>query len=82
METNTKQTGRQPDFIAKCVRMRKTKDGTEKEIWTDVGVAFLNSRTETISIRLNALPLGDMVLMKPRPKEDKQKTFNPFGGGQ
>lgn len=71
---------RKPDFIAKCVNKYKTRTGEEKEKWTDIGVCFLNHRTESISIRLNALPIGgDMVLMKPKPKpEETKQEYKPF----
>lgn len=71
MEKNKKR----PDFIAKAVR----EDGDVTR-WTDIGVAFTNPGSETISILLNALPLGDkIVLMKPREEEkEPAKEYNPF----
>ena len=70
--------GRKPDFIAKTVR-KDEKTGEDR--WTDIGVAFVNAKSETITILLNALPMTDrLVLAKPFEKEEK-KTFNPLGGG-
>jgi len=70
---------RVPDFIAKSVReLGKTNDGKDLSRWTDIGVAFLNSKSESITIKLNALPLGDkIILTKPLPHKDGNE-YNPF----
>ena len=78
--TNDKK--KKPDFIVKAVR----QDGDIAR-WTDIGVAFVNAESESITILLNALPLSDrVVLMKPKEEKDEEirpKVFNPFkGGGQ
>ncbi len=47
-----------PDFIAKT----PTKSG-----WREVGVGFFNPKTQTITVRLDAIPLsGKLILFSPR----------------
>ncbi len=48
-----------PDFIAKAP--------TENDRWREVGVAFYNPKTQSITLYLDAVPLkGKLVLFKPR----------------
>ena len=50
---------RGPDFIAKVP--------TEYDRWREVGVAFYNPKTQSITLYLDALPVkGKLVLFKPR----------------
>jgi len=63
------------DFVVKSVR-EYDENGESKTRWTDIGVAFTNK--DSITILLNALPLGEkMVLMKPKPRDEK-KSMDPF----
>ena len=76
---------KKPDFIVKSVvKTGKTKeDGKEENRWTDIGVAFWNPKSETFTIYLNALPIGDkMVLTKPRPPKEERPApeYNPKKG--
>ena len=60
---------KKPDFIAKSV----TELSDEKSRWTDIGVAFKNEKSKTISILLNALPVnGKIILSKPLPPKQKE----------
>ena len=53
--------GKNPDFIAKTL--------TKNEKWREVGVAFYNPKTQSITLYLDAVPLkGKLVLFKPRVK--------------
>ena len=52
-----------PDFTVWSVRKIEGKDEAK---WTQIGVAFTNKAS--VSIKLDALPLGDMVMLPP--KED------------
>ena len=65
------------DFEAFAVEEAK-KEG-DKNRWTRIGVAFVNK--ESISVRLSALPInGEIVLLKPKPKEEKApEKLNVFG---
>ena len=67
---------RKPDFVVKTVRKVNDKDN-----WTQIGVAYVNGKSETISCYLNALPIGDkLVLMKPLEAEKKpEPRYSPFG---
>jgi len=48
-----------PDFLAK-IPVRNDK-------WREVGVAFYNPKTQSITLYLDALPVkGKLVLFKPR----------------
>lgn len=64
------------DFIAKAVREYE-ENGEKKTRWTDIGVGFVNK--DSITVMLNALPIGDkIVLMKP-PKVDEKGKMQVFG---
>jgi hypothetical protein len=47
-----------PDYIAKTVQTRKDKD-----YWNDIGIAYINEKTGNITVYLNALPLGDKIIL-------------------
>ena len=48
-----------------------TKGKDDKTFWTKIGSAWL--KDDKISIRLNAHPMGDSLLLcKPKPREDKK----------
>jgi len=63
------------DFRATCPR--EIDDGEQKKtVWTNLGVGFKN-KSGAITIKLNALPLGDtIVLVVPTDDDErKQKRF-------
>lgn len=56
--------GLKPDYI---VRAPSVVEGEEK--WSDIGVAFENS-SGVISTRLDALPLGNKIVLIPMKEEE------------
>ena len=63
------------DYRATCPR--EIDDGQQKKtIWTNLGVAFKN-KSGAITIKLNALPLGDTIVLIEPSEDDinKQKKF-------
>ena len=49
--------------------------------WQDIGAAWVNAEKEQISIKLNALPIGDtLVLVKPKPKPEPEQAKSAFPG--
>lgn len=46
-----------PNFIAKTVRETKGK-----QIWADIGIAYI-AESGNITVYLNALPLGDKIIL-------------------
>ena len=57
----------QPTLIAYSVRER----GEGKQaIWTKIGAAFPHGNGKGLTIQLDALPLGDSIVLR-EPKDDK-----------
>ena len=63
MAEEAKKSGKRPDWVLKLVK---------DERWTDLGVAFVNEKSDSISILSDALP-QKLVLMRPRER-DETKT--------
>ncbi len=62
--------GQRPDFIAYMT----VETGRDKTHWKEVGVAFWNRNQESMTVRLNALPLsGKVILMPPKPRESPEE---------
>lgn len=55
----------QPTFIAYSV---KERDG-KKNIWTKIGAVFPHGKGGGMTIQLDALPLGDSIVLR-EPKDD------------
>jgi hypothetical protein len=60
--------GQPPDFIA----LSATDLEGGKTRWKEVGVAFKNGKTGTISISLDALPLSGRLVLKPADEKEIQ----------
>jgi hypothetical protein len=61
----------QPTFIAYSVKQRG--EG-KQDIWTKIGAAFPH-KDKGLTIQLDALPLGDsIVLREPKEKDDKAEA--------
>jgi hypothetical protein len=56
----------QPTFIAFCV---KERDG-KPTIWTKIGAAFPHGKGPGLTIQLDALPIGDRIVLR-EPKDDR-----------
>ena len=57
----------QPTLIAYSVKER----GEGKQaIWTKIGAAFPHGKGKGLTIQLDALPLGDSIVLR-EPKDDK-----------
>jgi len=57
----------QPDYIVNVV----VGEG-EKSRWRGVGVAFVNPKSDTITVYADAWPNGDkLVLTRPKPRQDE-----------
>jgi len=57
---------KKPDYIASSAV--DLEDG--KSRWREVGVAFKNAKTESITVLLDAMPLsGKIVLHQPKQRE-------------
>ena len=53
---------------------REIDDGSSKKtVWQNIGVAFKNKNA--ITIKLNALPIGDTICLFEPEDEEKQKRF-------
>ena len=47
-------------------------EGSEKKIWTKIGVLFVHESGESAKILLDALPLDrEIVCLKPKVKEEQ-----------
>ena len=57
----------QPTLIAYSVKDREGKD----DIWTKIGAAFPHGKGVGMTILLDALPLGNRIVLC-EPKEDKE----------
>ena len=55
----------QPTLIAFSVREREGKQA----IWTKIGAAFPHGKGKGMTIQLDALPLGDSIVLR-EPKEE------------
>ncbi|GLR89756.1 hypothetical protein [Bradyrhizobium iriomotense] len=64
-------TNTQPTLIAFSVKEREGKPA----IWTKIGAAFPHGKGPGLTIQLDALPLGDRIVLR-EPKEDKAETSN------
>jgi hypothetical protein len=74
-----------------AVRKFNTRDGEEKSMWTNVGVAFSQKDGKGFSINLHCVPVPDkesgeirLVMRVPMPKEDRGGgggRSGPRGGG-
>lgn len=59
---------RTPDYIATTVT--DTTSGQSR--WREIGVAFVNAESDTITVLLDAVPVaGKIVLTKPRRQVDE-----------
>jgi len=56
----------QPTLIAYSVKEREGKQA----IWTKIGAAFPHGKGKGLTIQLDALPLGDSIVLR-EPKEEK-----------
>ncbi len=59
-----------PVFIAYSV---KERDKGKSSIWTKIGAAFEHGKGPGFTIQLDALPLGDSIVLR-EPKEDKAES--------
>ena len=59
----------QPTLIAYSVKEREGKQA----IWTKIGAAFPHGKGNGLTIQLDALPLGDSIVLR-EPKEDKAEA--------
>lgn len=57
----------QPAFIAYSVKEREGKPN----IWTKIGAAFPHEKGIGMNIQLDALPIGDSIVLR-EPKKDKE----------
>lgn len=63
-----------PDYTVTSP-VKGMQKGEEKIYWQTLGAAWINDKDGSISIKLNALPINnELVLFKPKPK-DEQKRF-------
>ncbi|MCP3463576.1 hypothetical protein [Bradyrhizobium sp. CCGUVB23] len=62
-------SNRQPTFIAFSVKEREGKP----TIWTKIGAAFPHDKGAGFTIQLDALPVGDRIVLREPPKDDKTK---------
>jgi hypothetical protein len=60
----------QPTFIAYSV---KDRGEDKQDIWTKIGAAFTHDKGKGLTIQLDALPLGDRIVLR-EPKDDKKKA--------
>jgi len=61
----------QPTLIAYSVKEREGKQA----IWTKIGAAFPHGKGKGLTIQLDALPLGDsIVLREPKDKDEKAEA--------
>jgi len=69
----------QPTLIAYSVKEREGKQA----IWTKIGAAFPHGKGKGLTIQLDALPLGDSIVLR-EPKDDKAegKADANNGGAQ
>lgn len=58
----------QPTLIAYSV---KDRGEGKQAIWTKIGAAFPHGKGKGLTIQLDALPLGDSIVLR-EPKEDKE----------
>ena len=61
--------GQPPDFVA----LSATDLEGGKTRWKEVGVAFKNEKTGTISISLDAVPLSGRLVLKPADEKAGEK---------
>jgi hypothetical protein len=59
----------QPTLIAYSVKEREGKQA----IWTKIGAAFPHGKGKGLTIQLDALPLGDSIVLR-EPKEEKAEA--------
>ena len=59
----------QPTLIAYSVKEREGKQA----IWTKIGAAFTHGKGKGLTIQLDALPLGDSIVLR-EPKDDKAEA--------
>ena len=59
----------QPTLIAYSVKEREGKQA----IWTKIGAAFPHGKGRGLTIQLDALPLGDSIVLR-EPKDDKAEA--------
>ena len=59
----------QPTLIAYSVKEREGKQA----IWTKIGAAFPHGKGKGLTIQLDALPLGDSIVLR-EPKDDKAEA--------
>lgn len=58
----------------------KDVEGSEKGRWTKIGIGY-NGQT-VITVFSDLLPAGTkLILSKPKPREEKVKSADPFVGG-
>ena len=71
--------GQKPDFEVYVVDDSAKKNETDKSFWVRVGSAWTGKNS--ISIKLNALPVnGRLVLLPPKPREAKVEKMQIFAG--
>ena len=58
----------QPILIAYSV---KDRGEGKQAIWTKIGAAFPHGKGKGLTIQLDALPLGDSIVLR-EPKDDKE----------
>ena len=77
---NIGKHGRRPDWIVKSVvdTGKLGEDGKPLSRWRELGVAFNNEKSGTITVLLDALPAGDKPkLVLAQPKEQEQLPVQP-----
>ena len=66
----------QPTFIAFSVKEREGKPA----IWTKIGACFPHGKGQGLTIQLDALPLGDRIVLR-EPKDEKAEAGSDAGNG-
>ena len=64
------------DYRATCPREIEIED-QKKTVWTNIGVGFKN-KSGAITVKLNALPLGDTIVLVIPTDEDEKKSQKRF----
>lgn len=63
-----KSSGRQPDY--RVVTPKAKSDDSDEVFWTRIGSAWETDKGG-ISVSLNALPLGDRIMLFPNDEESE-----------
>ncbi|MCP3468699.1 hypothetical protein NLM33_00005 [Bradyrhizobium sp. CCGUVB1N3] len=70
-------SNKQPTYLAFSVKEREGKP----TIWTKIGAAFPHEKGDGLNIQLDALPVGDRIVLR-EPKEKASEEGAEKGGAQ